>query len=124
MLAPNKLTTAPQTNPLLTLTNKNMTTKKNENKTEIIEKLFPELKNLTADELEKFLRDNDPIKYEARFERGKLINKIKQLEEDVKNLDTSKTMWTIKKDKLETQIKIYKFEIKLIEAEKILETKI
>ena len=108
-----------------------MTTKKNENKTEInenkteiIEKLFPELKNLTADELEKFLRDNDPIKYEARFERGKLINKIKQLEEDVKNLDTSQTMWTVKKDKLETQIKIYKFEIKLIEAEKILETKI
>ena len=108
-----------------------MTTKKNENKTEInenkteiIEKLYPELKNLTADELEKFLRDNDPIKYEARFERGKLIKKIKQLEEDVKNLETSQTMWTIKKDKLETQIKIYKFEIKLIEAEKILETKI
>ena len=101
-----------------------MTTKKNENKTEIIEKLYPELKNLTADELEKFLRDNDPIKYEARFERGKLINKIKQLEEDVKNLDTSQTMWTVKKDKLEAQIKIYKFEIKLIEAEKILEFKI
>ena len=100
-----------------------MTTNKNK-KTEMIEKLFPELKNLTADELEKLLRDNDPIKYEARFERGKLIKKIKQLEEDVKNLDTSQTMWTVKKDKLETQIKIYKFEIKLIEAEKILETKI
>ena len=101
-------------------TNKN----KNENKTEIIETLFPELKNKTADELEKLLRDNDPIKYEARFERGKLINKIKQLEEDVKNLDTSQTMWTVKKDKLETQIKIFKFEIKLIEAEKALEFKI
>ena len=101
-----------------------MTTKKNENKTEIIEKLFPELKNLTADELEKFLRDNDPIKYEARFERGKLINKIKQLEKDLISVDKSQTMWTVKKDKLETQIKIYKFEIKLIEAEKILETKI
>ena len=101
-----------------------MTTKKNENKTEIIEKLYPELKNLTADELEKFLRDNDPINYEARFERGKLIKKIKQLEEDVKNLDSSQTMWTIKKEKLETQIKIYKFEIKLIEAEKTLEFKI
>ena len=112
MLAPNKLTTS-QTNPLLTLTNKNMT-----------KTLFPELKNLTADELEKLLRDSDPIRYEARFERGKLIKKIKQLEEDVKNLDSSQTMWTIKKEKLETQIKIYKFEIKLIEAEKILETKI
>ena len=100
-----------------------MTTKKNENKTEIIEKLFPELKNLTADELEKFLRDNDPIKYEARFERGKLITKIKQLEKDLISVDKSQTMWTVKKDKLETQIKIYKFEIKLIEAEKILETK-
>ena len=101
-----------------------MTTKKNENKTEIIEKLYPELKNLTADELEKFLRDNDPIKYEARFERGKLITKIKQLEKDLISVDKSQTMWTVKKDKLETQIKIYKFEIKLIEAEKILETKI
>ena len=88
------------------------------------EKLFPELKNLTADELEKFLRDNDPIKYEARFERGKLITKIKQLEKDLISVDKSQTMWTVKKDKLETQIKIYKFEIKLIEAEKILETKI
>ena len=100
-----------------------MTTNKNK-KTEIIETLFPELKNLTADELEKLLRDNDPIKYEARFERGKLINKIKQLEKDVKNLDKSKTMWTVSKDKLEAQIKIYKFEIKLIEAEKALEFKI
>ncbi len=101
-------------------TNKN----KNENKTEIIETLFPELKNKTADELEKLLRDNDPIKYEARFERGKLITKIKQLEKDLISVDKSQTMWTVKKDKLETQIKIYKFEIKLIEAEKILETKI
>lgn len=99
-------------------------TKTNKNKTEIIETLFPELKNKTADELEKFLRDNDPIKYEARFERGKLINKIKQLEKDLISVDKSQTMWTVKKDKLETQIKIYKFEIKLIEAEKILETKI
>lgn len=100
-----------------------MTTKTNK-KTEIIETLFPELKNKTADELEKFLRDSDPIRYEARFERGKLINKIKQLEEDVKNLDSSQTMWMIKKDKLETQIRIYKFEIKFIEAEKALEFKI
>lgn len=101
-----------------------MTTNKNKNKTEIIETLFPELKNKTADELGNFLRDSDPIRYEARFERGKLINKIMQLEEDVKNLNSSQTMWTIKKDKLETQIKIYKFEIKLIEAEKTLEFKI
>lgn len=99
-------------------------TKTNKNKTEIIETLFPELKNKTADELEKFLRDNDPIKYEARFERGKLITKIKQLEKDLISVDKSQTMWTVKKDKLETQIKIYKFEIKLIEAEKILEFKI
>ena len=86
--------------------------------------LFPELRNLTADKLEKLLRDNDPIKYEARFERGKLINKIKQLEEDLRSLDKSKTMWTVSKDKLEAQIKIYKFEIYLIEAEKTLESKI
>lgn len=80
-------------------------TKTNKNKTEIIETLFPELKNKTADELEKFLRDSDPIRYEARFERGKLIKKIKQLEEDVKNLDSSQTMWTIKKRSWKLKLK-------------------
>jgi septal ring factor EnvC (AmiA/AmiB activator) len=74
----------------------------------------------SADELEKLLKDADIYRYEARFERGKFLKRIEQIENEIASIKQEETYSCIKKDKLENTLKILEFELLLVEAEIIL----
>jgi DNA polymerase III epsilon subunit-like protein len=78
----------------------------------------------SADELERLLRDADFIRYEARFERGTLLKRIEQTEKEIASIKQEETYSCIKKENLETNLKIYRFALMLVEAENLLTTKI
>jgi hypothetical protein len=78
----------------------------------------------SADELERLLRDADFIRYEARFERGTLLKRISQTEAEIASIKQEETYSCIKKESLETNLKIYRFALMLVEAENLLTNKI
>ena len=87
-------------------------------------KFYPEYKTKTADELEAVLKEMHLIRYYAKFQRGLLIKMIEETKKKLKELDTTQTFWQAQRDTLKAQIKAYEFELKFVELEQILETKI
>lgn len=87
-------------------------------------KFYPEFKTKTADELEAVLKEMHLIRYYAKFQRALLIKMMEETKKKLKELDTTQTFWQVQRDTLKTQIKVYEFELKFVEVEKILETKI
>jgi len=94
-------------------------------------KFYSEYKTKTADELGAMLKEMHLIRYLAKFQQGHLIKMIeeaqKKLEEaqkKLKELDTTHTFWQAQRDTLKAQIKAFEFELKFVELEQILETKI
>jgi len=94
-------------------------------------KFYSEYKTKTADELEAVLKEMHLIRYLARFQRGHLIKmmeeaqkKLKEAQKKLEELDTTQTFWQVQRDTLKAQIKAYEFELKFVELEQILETKI
>jgi DNA polymerase III epsilon subunit-like protein len=76
----------------------------------------------SADELERLLRDADFIRYEARFERGTLLKRIEQTEKEIALIMQDENYSCIKKESLETNLKIYRFALMFAEAEILLTT--
>ena len=98
-----------------------------------LEEAFEKFEASDANSLKVVIKDLEKVRLEKLRDLRSKAHEIatarneKELEEaqkKLKELDTTHTFWQAQRDTLKAQIKVYEFELKFVELEQILETKI